>query len=167
MFDCHYDLLMYIYVSRQDIKKVKEYCKKVFREDNITGGIFNICYTSPEKVEEDLNIKKEEINVVKNLKVISELIRQHEIIPKEIKYLLGVEGLDYLESIDDIDELYKLGMRSTNIVWNNQNKFGGGAKAPKEAGLTDLGKELVEKLVKTNIAIDLSHANEKTFWRNN
>jgi membrane dipeptidase len=38
-----------------------------------------------------------------------------------------------------------------------------GIRGPMTKGLTDLGKEIVEKLVKKNIAIDLSHANEKTF----
>lgn len=35
----------------------------------------------------------------------------------------GIEGLDYLENIDDIDILYSLGVRSVNPVWNNDNKF--------------------------------------------
>ena len=60
--------------------------------------------------------------------------------------------------------MYNLGVRSTNIVWNNENKFGGGSKASKDAGLTSLGRSLVEKLVECDIAIDLSHANEKTFF---
>lgn len=72
--------------------------------------------------------------------------------------------MDYLNKIEDIDYIYELGVRSTNIVWNNENKFGGGTKADKRIGLTSLGIELVEKIIKTNIAIDLSHANEKTFY---
>ena len=72
--------------------------------------------------------------------------------------------MDYLNKINDIDYIYDLGVRSVNVVWNNKNKFGGGSKSNKEIGLTSLGKELVEKLVKKNIAIDLSHTNEKTFY---
>ena len=34
----------------------------------------------------------------------------------------------------------------------------------EDEGLTNLGEELVRKLVSKKIAIDLSHANEKTFW---
>ena len=166
MFDCHFDLLMYIYMSRNDIDKIKKYCEKVFRPDNVTGGIFNFCYTSPENLEQSMNMKREEINVIENLRTVNQLIKIHNIIPEHVNYIIGIEGLDFLEKIEDIDELYSLGMRSTNIVWNNPNKFGGGVKADKEVGLTDLGKQLIEKLVKTNIAIDLSHANEKTFWRN-
>ena len=39
-----------------------------------------------------------------------------------------------------------------------------GAKGNKNIGLTNLGEELVNKLVDRKIAIDLSHANEKTFY---
>jgi len=167
MFDCHYDLLMYIYLYKDDIDVPKKYCEKIFKKDNITGGIFNFYYTSLEEMEQNLKIKREEIDVIENLRTVKELIEKHNIIPQDVECVIGIEGLDYLERIEDIDELYDLGMRSTNIVWNNPNKFGGGIKAKEEVGLTELGKVLVEKLVQKNIAIDLSHANEKTFWRNN
>ena len=49
-------------------------------------------------------------------------------------------------------------------MWNNDNKFGGGARGNTNQGLTDLGKKLIKKLAQTNIAIDLSHANTKTFY---
>ena len=42
--------------------------------------------------------------------------------------------------------------------------FGGGAKGNKDRGLTNLGMKLVKKLVDKKIAIDLSHANEQTFY---
>ena len=163
MFDCHYDLLTYIYMNRNNLKEVKKYCKKIFK-DNITGGIFNLFYMSHQEMEQELNIKKEEINIIKNLKEVINLIKKEKLIPKNIKYIFGIEGLDYLEKIEDIDKIYNLGVRSVNIVWNNDNKFGGGAKGNKLRGITCLGEKLVEKLVDKKIAIDLSHANEKTFY---
>lgn len=163
MFDCHYDLLTYIYMNKNNLKEVKRYCKKIFK-DNITGGIFNLFYMSPQEMEEELNIKKEEINIIENLKVVNNLIKEENLISKNTKYIYGIEGLDYLERIEDIDIIYELGVRSVNIVWNNDNKFGGGAKGNKIRGLTSLGEELIKKLVDKKIAIDLSHANEKTFY---
>ena len=65
---------------------------------------------------------------------------------------------------EELQSLYDLGLRSTGIVWNNRNKFGAGVRAKNTEGLTCLGEELVEKLVKKKIVIDLSHANEKTFY---
>lgn len=164
MFDTHYDLLTYIYMKRKNLKFIKDYCKKVYCKSNITGGIFNLFYMSEQEMEEEINIKKEEIDVIKNLSYVKEVIEKNHLLPKDIKYIFGIEGLDYLEKIDDIDILYDLGLRSTNIVWNNENKFGTGAKGDIKRGLTKLGEELIIKLVNKKIAIDLSHANEETFY---
>lgn len=163
MFDCHYDLLTYIYMNKNNLKVVKKHCGNIFK-DNISGGIFNLFYMSLQEMKEELKIEKEEINIIENLKVVNKLIKENTLIPKNIKYIYGVEGLDYLERIGDIDTMYDLGVRSVNIVWNNDNKFGGGAKGDKRRGLTDLGQKLVNKLIDKKIAIDLSHANEKTFY---
>ena len=164
MFDCHYDLLTYILMKKKEKDFLKSYCKKVYRKDNITGGIFNLFYMTEKEMKEEIGIEKEEINVVENLREAKEFIESNQLVDKEIKYIFGIEGLDYLEKIEDLDLLYSLGLRSTNPVWNNQNKFGGGAKTDNKVGLTKLGVKLIEKLVQKRIAIDLSHANETTFW---
>ena len=163
MYDLHYDLLTYVFMNRYNLKEVKKHCKKIFN-NNITGGIFNLFYMSPKEMKEELGIEKEEINIIENLEVVNKIIEKNELIPKSIKCIYGIEGLDYLEKIEDIDKIYDLGVRSVNIVWNNDNKFGGGTKGNKNRGLTDLGKELVIKLVDKKMAIDLSHSNEKTFY---
>ena len=164
MFDCHCDLLTYIYVNRNNISKIKKVCNSIYNKDNINGAIFNLFYMSKQEMKEELDIKEEEINVIKMLKIVDSIIKENNIFSRDIKYIYGIEGLDYLKNISDVDILYNLGVRSVNIVWNNENKFGGGTRAEENCGLTNLGEELVEKLVKLNIAIDLSHANKKTFY---
>ena len=163
MIDCHYDLLTYIYMKRNDLGEVKKHCKKIFK-DNITGGIFNLFYMSLQEMKEELGIEREEINIIENLKTLNKPIKENNLIPKSIKYIYGIEGLDYLEKLEDLDTIYNLGVRSVNPVWNNDNKFGGGVKGDKKRGLTNLGEQLIKKLVEKNIAIDLSHTNEKTFF---
>lgn len=164
MFDYHYDLLTEVYLNKNNIAKLKEYYSKVYTKGNITGGIFNLFFMSEKEMLEELGIQKQELNLKEMLFTVHKIIEENKLIPEGIKYVYGIEGLDYLEKIDDVEYLYKMGVRSTNIVWNNENKFGGGSKAPKTSGLTELGQKLVEKLVETGIIIDLSHANEKTFF---
>lgn len=163
MFDCHYDLLTYIYMNKNNLIKVRKHCNKIFK-DNITGGIFNLFYMSPKEMKKELNINIDEINIIENLKTVNMLINQRNIIPNNIKYIYGIEGLDYLEKIEDIDKIYELGVRSVNIVWNNDNKFGGGVRGDSQKGLTLEGKKLIQKLIEKKIAIDVSHMNEKTFY---
>lgn len=164
MFDLHYDLLTQIYINKNNTEYLKKYFKKIYNEKNITGGIFNLFYMSPKEMKEELDINTEEINIIENLKIVKNLINKYQLLPEKTNYIIGVEGLDYLNKFEEIDELYKLGVRSVNIVWNNDNKFGGGAKGNNNRGLTKMGNQLVEKLVQKNIAIDLSHSNEKTFY---
>lgn len=164
MFDYHYDLLTEVYLNKNNIQKLKDKYKTVYNENNITGGIFNLFFMSEREMEEDLGISKKEINLKEMLFTVHKIIEENKLIPENINYVYGIEGLDYLEKLEDIEYLYNLGVRSTNIVWNNENKFGGGAKASPNAGLTLLGRNLVNKLVECNITIDLSHANEKTFF---
>lgn len=164
MFDYHYDLLTEVYLNKNNLQFLKERYKQAYNKNNITGGIFNLFFMNEKEMEEELGIAKEEINLKKMLFEVHKLIKENDLIPKETKYVYGIEGLDYLESLDDLDYLYKLGVRSVNPVWNNENKFGGGAKSNPNVGLKSLGKELIEKLANVGITIDLSHANEKTFW---
>ena len=164
MFDYHYDLLTEVYLNRNNIQKLKQYYRRAYNKNNITGGIFNLFFMSEKEMEEELGIQKEELNLKKMLFTVHKIIEENKLIPDEISYVYGIEGLDYLENIEDIEYLYNLGVRSTNIVWNNENKFGGGSKASSNAGLTLLGRKLVNKLVECNVTIDLSHANEKTFF---
>ena len=164
MIDCHYDLLTYILIKKDEKEFLRNYCKNVYKKDNITGGIFNLFYMTEQEMKEELGIEKNQIDLIENLKEVKEYIRLNKIIPDNINYIFGIEGLDYLEKIDDIDILYSLGLRSTNPVWSNKNKFGGGVRANNKEGLTKLGKILIEKLVNKKIAIDLSHANETTFF---
>lgn len=164
MFDCHCDLLTYIYTNKNNIEKIKKVCNTIYNKENINGAIFNLFFMNEQEMKEELDIKENEINIIQMLKTVSSIIQKDKIISKDIKYIYGIEGLDYLEKISDIDILYNLGVRSVNIVWNNKNKFGGGTRTEESFGLTNLGEELVEKLVNKNIAIDLSHTNEKTFY---
>ena len=151
MFDLHYDLLTQVYINKDKMAELKNNFNKIYNEKNIIGGIFNLFYMSPKEMKDELNINPNEINIIENLKEVNSLIKKYELIPKKIKYIIGIEGLDYLEKIEDIDILYELGVRSTNIVWNNNNKFGGGARGDKRQGLTKLGEQLIKKLFKKTL----------------
>ena len=128
MFDLHYDLLSYIYMNRNNTNKIKRHCKKIFK-NNITGGIFNLFYMTKKEMKDELGIELQEIDIIENLKTVKNIIDEKKLIPNNINYVFGIEGLDYLVNIDDIDKLYELGVRSVNPVWSNENKFGGGVRS--------------------------------------
>ena len=148
MYDCHYDLLTYILMNKDNLKEVKKHCDAIYN-NNIAGGIFNLFYMSKKEMYDELGIESDDINIIENLKKVKKIIIDNKLIPEQIEYKIGIEGLDYLEKLSDVDTLYELGVRSVNPVWNNHNKFGTGVRPVKnlnrKRGLTKLGKKLIKK----------------------
>ncbi|XOU94425.1 MAG: dipeptidase [Candidatus Kerfeldbacteria bacterium] len=76
--------------------------------------------------------------------------------------VLHKEGGDIISDPDIIDDLYNRGVRSVGLMYNHDNQLGGGASGDKKRGLTVLGKRVVDKMMQSNMIIDISHANRKT-----
>jgi membrane dipeptidase len=68
------------------------------------------------------------------------------------------------ELVDDLGRLrtlYRLGLRSVILAYNNNNIADGALDEPIHYGLSDFGKELVLEMNRLGIMIDLSHITEK------
>lgn len=85
---------------------------------------------------------------------------------KQTAIILGMEGLEGLEGDPEgLYFLYELGLRHASLTWNYENSFASGVRATREnKGLTDAGKKAVKIMDKLGIMVDVSHADEKTFW---
>ena len=162
MYDMHYDLLTILYcVFNKKINFNLEDIKKIY-DNNVIGGIVNLYFMSKQEMKEQLNIEYFYVSkMFKESIEYLEILKQNNVIPKDINFIYSIEGCDYLNDILELEHLYKLGLRSILPVWNEENKFGSGIRSDK--GLTELGKELIKKAIDLNMIIDVSHANEKTF----
>ena len=170
MYDMHYDLLTILYFNLKPNSKLKDTnklindCKKMY-QNNIKGGIINLYFMPENEMEEELGISKEELESVPTMlkKSIEYLdyFKQINIIPSNIDFIYSIEGCDYIKDPEELEELYKLGLRSIIPVWNAKNKYGSGNRT--NTGLTPLGIKLIKKAIELGIVIDLSHANKKTF----
>ena len=163
MFDMHYDLLTQLYMcyKKNDFTKVENWVKN-YNQNNVKGLIANLCFESiPEMKEEyDENYYQPDVSVVEMFEIAVNLLKKY--ITDDIFILTSIEGCDFLDNVDDLEKLKELGLNAIVPVWNNKSKFGSGIRS--EEGLTKLGEELIKKAIELNIAIDLSHANEKTFY---
>lgn len=84
--------------------------------------------------------------------------------PCNLTPLFAVEGAAVLEN--DADRLYILksdGVKFLTLTWNGQNNIAGGTKTDK--GLTDFGKTIIAKMNTLKIGCDLSHLNDKSFFK--
>ena len=71
-----------------------------------------------------------------------------------------------------LDQYNDLGIKAIAFTWNYSNELGEGANeiyddgnnTPSTKGLTDLGREMVRKMNRLGIIVDVSHLNTTTFW---
>ena len=139
MIDLHQDLL------------------SILHGDNVSGLLANLYFMNPEEMKKEIGDC--EISVVEMFSKATELF--HKYLPNE-DVIFSIEGCDYIKDEDELEELFKLGLRNILLVWNNPNKYGSGNRG--DYGLTDEGKSFLRKAIELGISIDLSHMNKKTFY---
>lgn len=72
-----------------------------------------------------------------------------------------VEGIDNLQSLEQIDQLFALGIRSVGFVRNFDNHLAH-CNLNTESGLTPLGKQAVQHMQKLWIIVDTAHMNHQS-----
>lgn len=96
---------------------------------------------------------------------------------KKLGAMMGVEGGHMIENeLGKLEELYKRGVRYMTLTWNNSTDWATSAMdesssippermmRERKKGLTDFGKQVVQKMNELGMLIDLSHVGEQTFW---
>lgn len=160
--DAHYDLLTIIYLAIKNdcLESLKHHCRQIYGTQ-IKGGMLALYFTNSELMRTELGIKRREIKPLKMLTMVDKVIKEHDLLPTPDHFLYAIEGMDYIK-LQELEKLYKLGVRVIAPVWNNQNRYGSGIYSTQ--GLTAEGTKLIHKLIDLRVVIDLSHANEATFW---
>lgn len=85
-----------------------------------------------------------------------------------VVHMEGAEAID--DKLNNLDVLYRAGLRSIGPVWSRSSRFGHGVpfKFPSSPdtgpGLTDLGKQLIRACNQLGVIVDVSHITEKGFW---
>lgn len=83
----------------------------------------------------------------------------------EIGAVLTLEGADaFGNDLAKLRTLYRLGVKSLGLTWNNANLCADGAGEPRGGGLTLLGKEVVKLNNENLVLTDVSHLTVKGFW---
>jgi membrane dipeptidase len=84
---------------------------------------------------------------------------------ERIGLMLSIEGLEALGyETTLIDLFYDLGARMASMTWNRRNPFADGAAEPDGGGLSNLGRELVDRMAGLGMILDLAHTSKRTFW---
>jgi membrane dipeptidase len=77
--------------------------------------------------------------------------------------VFGLESATPVENeIDRLDVLYGLGLRQIGIAYSDANALGSGLSEVTDGGLTAFGRRCVARMNQLGLAIDLSHASDRT-----
>jgi len=99
---------------------------------------------------------------MKHIKKWNELDRLQD---GEIGAVLTLEGADaFGNDLAKLRTLYRLGVLSIGLTWNNANLCADGAGEPRGGGLTLLGKEVVRLNNEYKVLTDVSHLSVNGFW---
>jgi membrane dipeptidase len=77
--------------------------------------------------------------------------------------LMNFQDATMLEGdADNVDALHALGMRSFQLTYNYRNLLGDGCLERTNAGLSEFGVSVVERMNKIGVMVDLSHCGPQT-----
>jgi len=81
----------------------------------------------------------------------------------KVAVMLGFQNSTMIEnSIDNLDKLYQAGTRWMQLTYNTRDLIGDGCTERTNAGLSDFGIEVVERMNELGIIVDLSHCGVQT-----
>lgn len=86
---------------------------------------------------------------------------------RRLAALLHLEGAECLGTeIEYLRIMYRLGLRSIGLTWNDRNLLADGVKeAPHDGGLSQAGTKMVREMRKLGILLDLSHISPHGFYQ--
>lgn len=77
--------------------------------------------------------------------------------------VMNFQNATMLEAdVDNVNALHALGMRSFQLTYNYRNRLGDGCLERTNAGLSEFGVEVVERMNAVGVMVDLSHCGRQT-----
>jgi membrane dipeptidase len=98
---------------------------------------------------------------------LEQSVKQHK-----LGCMLGVEGGHMIEDdLNNLDSLFKRGVRYMTLTWNNSTSWATSAMEEtydsllhQPKGLNEAGKKIVRHMNDLGMMVDLSHVGYQTFW---
>lgn len=92
---------------------------------------------------------------------IRDLLEQRVAVPGAVGALLGLEGMHALDGkLENVDVLFQAGFRMMAPTHFFDNRLGGSAHGWSKGGITPFGVEVVKRMDRLEMIVDLAHASE-------
>jgi microsomal dipeptidase-like Zn-dependent dipeptidase len=100
-----------------------------------------------------------QLMLIKSVTDLDELVARRKVDPRIVGALLALEGVHALEGrLENLDTLYDAGFRMIGLHHFFDNEAGGSAHGIERGGLTQFGRELVQRIQLKKMALDLAHS---------
>jgi membrane dipeptidase len=162
----------------QDLRGINHSDLKRFKEGGLDYQLFSIWCDGDKKnpyawamremdtIDAVAARNPDKMVVAKNWAQIQKALKEGKLVAQ-----YGVEGGHMIEDdINRLDTFYKRGVRYMTLTWNNSPSWASShadEKDPKYTGprgLTAFGKQIIQRMNKLGIIVDISHVGEATFW---
>lgn len=164
IFDAHGDILTDVELKNREGKdSFKDYHLPLYKEGKVGTSIF-VNFTDPSSDSQDKDfedITKVAIPYMEDCEEVHIVTSSDDYVSNKINVILGIEGAKPIKSIEQLEQLYKLGYRHVGLTWNEENQFAGGAHS--DGNLTELGKQLIKWTNENGMIVDFAHLNYRSF----
>lgn len=83
----------------------------------------------------------------------------------KIAILMGLEGGHIIEDdLRALDTFHRLGVRYMTLTHTKDTSWAGSSGEKTNKGLTDFGRQVVERMNRLGMMVDISHVSDKTFY---
>jgi len=100
--------------------------------------------------------------LIKSQRDLDEWLTLRKKSPKLVGGLIGTEGSHALDGkLENIQVLFDAGFRMMSLQHFFDNKLGGSLHGVSQAGLSEFGKQALQKMQALNIIVDVAHSSEQ------
>lgn len=166
IFDLHADIACAINAYENKDNCLKDNWANKLKQ----GGLYYTCAASFFDGRQDWKTMMDTVNLVdKNIKdgnfnkiLSKDDLKEYD----DLAFLMTIEGMCGIkDSVEEkIEWLYSKGNRIGSLCWNDENALATGNDGSPNRGLTELGKKVIRKMNELHFIVDVSHANEHTFY---
>ena len=104
----------------------------------------------------------QQVSLITSKTDLSEFIIQRQVNPQLLGMLLGTEGSHALDGdLRNIQRLFDSGFRMMSLQHFFDNKLGGSLHGVSGKGLTEFGREALQRMLSLGIMLDVSHSSEQ------
>lgn len=103
------------------------------------------------------------LRIIRSKKDLDEYLAYHDRTPKSLAGFLGIEGAHALEgNLKNVDRLFDAGVRMIAPTHFFDNDIGSSAHGLSDHGLTEKGKQMINRMQEKHMLIDVAHASART-----